>query len=121
MFGKSAENVIRIETHEASVNSDALNRSTERATREAAFLETAIALLHGLNFPAYRQQILDHVKAASPNSECIGLYQMLDHYIQYDDAEQIRAAFEVNLPHSKHHATPWRRDDISVIKTTPAT
>lgn len=122
MAAKSTDSAIKVEKHEATINSEALNRSTNRVTKEAAFLDAAVGLLRGLNFPAYRQQIIDHIKAKSPNSEdSIVLFESLDHYIRYDDVEQVRAAFEVNLPFGEHHATPWRRDEGRATPTTPAT
>ncbi|MEO9320669.1 MAG: hypothetical protein ABI361_08360 [Nitrososphaera sp.] len=121
MSGKSAESTVKVQRHEASISSEALNHSTERVMREADFLDAAMGLLRGLSLPAFRAEIIDHIRSNSKDLEYIALFETLDHYIRYDDEEQIRAAFEVNLPYGQHHATPWRRDEAGAIKTTPTT
>ena len=121
MSGYNAKFEIRTEEHKHTNDSEALNSLTQRLAFDNSFLNTALGLLDGLEFPAYRQQIIDHIAMASADSDCIRLYETLDFYIRYDCIEQIQAAFEVNLPLGKHNAVAGRRNELKVEKTTPAT
>lgn len=96
----------------ATVNSDELNRASARATQEPEFRDIAVELVEGLAFPAFKDQIVEHVKASTNCSEYLALFQTLNSSIQYDDKEQVRAAFEVNLPHfdGDNLAIPGRRE-----------
>ena len=113
---------VRVSSHRATVDSEALNRSTERAMHDSDFVTRSIEKLDGLEFPAFKHEIISHVINAGADPEVISLFETLDGYMQYDDLNQIRASFEVNVPRTSGQdlATPGRTKP-SAVRTTPDT
>ena len=121
MSDVNIKDIVRVERHPANIDSKELNHSTDRVSNDNDFLAAAVNLLGGVQLPAFKQQIISFIKQATTNPDHIALYETLDGYIRYDDIDQIKAAFEVNVPSAKHQATPGRRDDVSIAETTPST
>jgi hypothetical protein len=114
------------EWHKATLDSVEINRSIARANAEPQFRDIAIELVAGLKYPVFKYQIVDHVKCSTNCSDYIALFETLNPSIQYDDKDQIRAAFEVNIPHTgsdENLAIPGRREigKTDTIRTTPLT
>ena len=53
---------IKSERHIPSVDSKAINKAVERASRDRNFISHSVDQLNGLKFPAYKQQIMDFLK-----------------------------------------------------------
>ena len=86
-------------THDATQT----NRAVEKAARNPEFVNRALAQLAGLRFPAFKNNIIDHVKSINTHDEedVVSLFESLDGYIQYRDKYHVRKAFEENIPAKK--------------------
>ena len=71
--------------------------------------------MRGLNFPAFKNNIIDHIKKATKDPDIIFLFESLDGYIQYKDQYHVQKALEVNDPKKKeeNQITDQTRDDHS--------
>lgn len=86
-------------THDATRT----NRAVEKAARNPEFVNRALAQLAGLRFPAFKNNIIDHVKSINTHDEedVVSLFESLDGYIQYRDEYHVQKAFEENIPAKK--------------------
>lgn len=88
-------------THDATRT----NRAVEKAARNPEFVNRALAQLAGLRFPAFKNNIIDHVKSINTHDEeeedIVSLFESLDGYIQYRDEYHVQKAFEENIPAKK--------------------
>jgi hypothetical protein len=81
-----------------------INRAVERAAGNPEFVNRAVAQLAGLTFPAFKHNIIDHVKSIKTRDEeedIIALFESLDGYIQFRDPYHVQKAFEENIPAKK--------------------
>ncbi len=87
-------------THDATRT----NRAVEKAARNPEFVNRALAQLAGLRFPAFKNNIIDHVKSINTNDEeedVVALFESLDGYTQFRDQYHVQKAFEENIPAKK--------------------
>src|SRR5215831_7649949 len=82
--------------HKPTHDSEFLNQAVGRAINDHNFLNTSINLLRGLNFPAFKNNIIDHIKKATKDPGVIFLFESLDGYILYKDQYHVQKALEVN-------------------------
>ena len=82
--------------HKPTYDSESLNQAVGRAINDHNFLNTSINLLRGLNFPAFKNNIIDHIKKATKDPDVIFLFESLDGYILYKDQYHVQKALEVN-------------------------
>jgi len=90
-----------VSTHDATQT----NRVVEKAATNPEFVNRALAQLAGLRFPAFKNNIIDHVKSININDEeedIVALFEGLDGYIQYRDKYHVQKAFEENVPAKKN-------------------
>src|SRR5215831_4757131 len=87
--------------HKPTHDSEFLNQAVGRAINDHNFLNTSINLLRGLNFPAFKNNIIDHIKKATKDPDGIFLFESLDGYIQYKDQYHVQKTLEVNDPKKK--------------------
>jgi hypothetical protein len=87
-------------THDATRT----NRAVEKAARNPEFVDRALAQLAGFRFPAFKNNIIDHVKSINTHDkeDIVSLFESLDGYIQYRDEYQVKKAFEENVPAKKN-------------------
>ena len=80
-----------------------INRAVEKAARNPEFVNRALAQLAGLRFPAFKNNIIDHVKSINTHDEedVVVLFESLDGYIQYRDEYHVQKAIEENVPAKK--------------------
>ena len=83
-----------------------INRAIERAARDPDFVNHAVAQLAGLTFPAFKHNILDHIKKINVDRgkegrDVIALFESLNGYIQFRDQYHVQKAFEENIPAKK--------------------
>jgi hypothetical protein len=90
--------------HKPTHDSESLNQAVGRAISDQNFLNTSINLLSGLNFPAFKNNIIDHIKKAIEDPDVISLFESLDGYIQYRDQYHVQKALEVNDPKKKEES-----------------
>jgi hypothetical protein len=83
-----------------------INRAVERAAGNPEFVNRALAQLAGLKFPAFKHNIIDHVKSIKTRDDeeeddILALFESLDGYIQFRDPYHVQKAFEENIPAKK--------------------
>jgi len=109
---------IKSERHKTKYDSDSINRTVSKSISDENFLDEALKSLGGLNLPAYKRNIIDHVKS-TPIADLdmvVSLYQSLDGYIEFRDLYHVQKALEVNLPQKKtrHQITDDTREHPNV-------
>jgi hypothetical protein len=89
--------------HKPAYNANAINRALKRANEDQEFLDSALKLLDNeqIQFPAFKEDILNHISNVSNEIDIISLFQSLDGYIRFKDTYQIRKALEENNPTKK--------------------
>jgi hypothetical protein len=109
--------------HMPSYDATRINRAVERAARDPDFVNHAVAQLAGLTFPAFKQNILDHIRkvnmdkaAKEEQKDVVALFESLDGYIQYRDQYHVQKAFEENIPAKKkdYQITDFKRENPDV-------
>jgi C2H2-type zinc finger protein len=100
-----------------------INRAVERAARDPDFVNHAVVQLAGLTFPAFKQNILDHIRktnidkgAEEEEKDIVALFESLDGYIQFRDQYHVQKAFEENIPAKKkdYQITDTQRENPDV-------
>lgn len=90
-----SKDTIRASRHVPTTDTARINSAIERAAKgDDKFIDRALARLGGLEFPAFKNKILEHVSGSDP--EIVGLFESLNGYSTYKDAYQIRKAMEEN-------------------------
>jgi len=87
--------------HKPTHDSESLNQAVDRTINDQNFLNTIIKLLGDLNFPAFKNNIIDHIKKETKDPGVISLFESLDGYIQFRDQYHVQKALEVNDPKKK--------------------
>lgn len=54
-----------------------------------------------MNFPAFKNNIIDHIKKGTKDPDVISLFESLDGYIHFRDQNHVQKALEVNDPKKK--------------------
>lgn len=107
--------------HMPAYDATRINRAIERATREPDFVNHAVAQLEGLTFPAFKHNILDHIRKINVDRgeegrDVIALFESLSGYIQFRDQYHVQKAFEENIPAKKkdYQITDNKRENPDV-------
>ncbi len=107
--------------HVPTYDSESINRAIDRASRDPEFVNHAIARLAGLTFPAFKHNILDHIRKIigeknEEEKDFIALFESLDGYIQFRDEYHVQKAFEENIPTKKkdYQITDRKRENPDV-------
>jgi C2H2-type zinc finger len=92
--------------HMPSHDSTRINRAIERAARDPDFVNRAVGQFAGLTFPAFKHNILDHIRTLNANNQqekedIVALFESLDGYIQFRDQYHVIKALEENIPAKK--------------------
>jgi hypothetical protein len=93
--------------HMPAYDATRINRVVERAARNPDFVNRAVAYLAGLTFPAFKHNIIDHVRSINSHDDdeeqddIVALFESLDGYIQFRDPYHVQKAFEENIPSKK--------------------
>ena len=114
----SSSRISSSSAHKPAHNSDSINRALERAISDEQFLNSAIKLLlkdddrRRMQFPAFKKNILDHVRGITKDTDIISLFESLDGYIKFKDAYHVQKALEENIPAKKtaHQITDKTRE-----------
>jgi hypothetical protein len=81
---------ISSERHQPTHDANSINRSTEKASKDADFIRHALGYLNTMEFPAYKNNILDHVRKVTVDSNIMALFQGLDGYIKFRDLYHVQ-------------------------------
>lgn len=93
--------------HVPAYDATRINRAVERAARNPDFVNRAVVQLAGLTFPAFKHNIIDHVKSINTpdggeeQDDIVALFESLDGYIEFRDQYHVQKAFEENIPSKK--------------------
>ena len=87
--------------HEPTYDTNLINKAVKKGSRDANFLDYAGSLLDGMQFPAYKNNILEYVKNVTTDNEVIALFESLDGYIKFKDLYHVKKALEENNPEKK--------------------
>ena len=122
MDSNNLSNKIEAERHIPTVNSNSINQAVERASKDRNFISKALEQLGGLKFPAYKRQLIEHLKNNSADSETLALFESLNATMLYRDHYQVKKAFEQNNPEAKneHQMSDKTRTNLDVKKVDPA-
>lgn len=90
-----------------------INRALERAATDPDFVNRAVAQLAALTFPAFKHNIIDHVRSThirrneegrqegDADGDIVPLFESLNGYIQFRDSYHVQKALEENIPSKK--------------------
>lgn len=93
---------IQSSDHGSKLESNALNSSVGRAISDVDFVDRTLALLAGLQFPAFKEEILEYAeKRSRGDGQGMALLHTLNGYNAYQDLNQVREAIEVNRPRTR--------------------
>ena len=114
----SRENVDSVR-HVPKYDVDAVNRAIEKSNRDPSFLNYAIKLLEGMQFPAFKYNIIEYVAKATLDQEVLALFESLNGYIKFEDSYHVRKALEENSPKSKkmYQMSDQTRHEPQVLPT----
>jgi hypothetical protein len=65
---KSNDNEVRSEKHSSEVDTNSINRATEKVSKDSGFIDTAISLIKEIKFPAYKKDIINQAKHSASTS-----------------------------------------------------
>jgi hypothetical protein len=87
--------------HEPTYDTNNINRAIEKGSRDAKFLNYAASLLSEMQFPAFKNNILEYVNKVTTDTNVIALFESLDGYIKFKDLYHVKKALEENNPEKK--------------------
>ena len=93
--------------HIPAYDTTRINRVVERAASSPDFVSHAVAKLAGLAFPAFKHNIIDHVRSINntdddeEQDDIVALFESLNGYIQFRDPYHVQKAIEENIPSKK--------------------
>jgi hypothetical protein len=97
----NSKNNVSSTKHEPTYNTNNINRAIEKGSRDTNFLNYAVSLLDGMQFSAYKNNILEYVKSVTTDNDVIALFESLDGYIKFKDLYHVKKALEENNPEKK--------------------
>jgi hypothetical protein len=123
MKDKSKESIDAAK-HVPAYDAARINRAIEKATNNPDFVNKAVAQLAGLRFPAFKHNIIDHVKGIGidEKEDVIALFESLNGYTQFGDQYHVQKALEENIPSKKkdYQISDGTREspDVRIRQTT---
>lgn len=81
---------IRSGKHVSTIDTESINKAIEKASKDRNFISYAVDQLKGLNFPAYKAQMIDFVKMKSANKDVTSLFESLNDSSLYQDLYQVK-------------------------------
>ena len=110
--------MIESSKHVSSFDTVSINQAVERAIKDDKFLNEAIKSIESIKFPAYKNDIVRHLKNEIENAdkEIVSLFESLDSYIQYKDPYHVRKSIEQNIPKKKlnNQISDQKRQNLDV-------
>ena len=109
MKDRTKEEGVDAAKHMPAYEATRINHAVERAARDPDFVNRAVAKLAGLTFPAFKHNIIDHIRSINTrrneegqeNDDITALFESLNGYIQFRDSYHVQKAFEENIPSKK--------------------
>jgi hypothetical protein len=98
---KIEDNNVNSTGHKSTYDTDSINHALERAIKDDAFISNTIKLLNGMQFPAFKNNVVDYVRSVTTDKDMISLFESLDGYIKFKDPYHVQKALEENIPAKK--------------------
>ena len=98
---KIEDNNVNSSRHKSTYGTDSINSALQRAIKDDTFVSNAIKLLNGMQFPAFKNTIVDYVRSVTTDKDIISLFESLDGYIKFKDPYLVQKAIEENIPAKK--------------------
>jgi Zinc finger, C2H2 type len=116
------EDNVNSSRHKSTYDTDSINRALERAIKDDAFVSNAIKLLNGMQFPAFKDNIVNYVRTVTTDKDMISLFESLDGYIKFKDPYHVQKAIEENIPaKKKEYQITDKTRERPVVKTRNTT
>lgn len=96
--------------HTPAHDSSRINQSVERAARDASFIDSSVALLRDLRFPAFKNAIIQYARQTGAPDDTVALFESLDGYIEFRDLYHVQKSLEEN--------NSGRKDDYQITEET---
>jgi hypothetical protein len=104
--------------HKSTYDTDSINSALERAIKDNKFVSNAIKLLNGMQFPAFKNNIVEYVRSVTTDKDMISLFESLDGYIKFKDPYHVQKAIEENIPtKKKEYQITDRTRERPVVRT----
>jgi hypothetical protein len=87
--------------HDPTYDTNIINKAVEKGSRDANFLSYATSLLAKMQFPAFKNNILEYINKVTTDTNVIALFESLDGYIKFRDVYHLQKALEENNPEKK--------------------
>jgi hypothetical protein len=87
--------------HDSTYDTNNINKAVEKGSRDANFLSYAASLLAKMQFPAFKNNILEYINKVTTDTNVIALFESLDGYIKFRDVYHVQKALEENNPEKK--------------------
>jgi hypothetical protein len=87
--------------HDPTYDTNNINKAVEKGSRDANFLSYAASLLAKMQFPAFKNNILEYINKVTTDTNVIALFESLDGYIKFRDVYHVQKALEENNPEKK--------------------
>jgi hypothetical protein len=87
--------------HDSTYDTNIINKAVEKGSRDANFLSYAASLLAKMQFPAFKNNILEYINKVTTDTNVIALFESLDGYIKFRDVYHVQKALEENNPEKK--------------------
>ena len=87
--------------HDSTYDTDVINKAVEKGSRDPNFLSHAASLLAKMQFPAFKNNILEYINKITTDTNVIALFESLDGYIKFRDVYHVQKALEENNPEKK--------------------
>jgi hypothetical protein len=101
MENKNLSSEIDSEFHVSEIDSTLVNQASVTANVDRDFILKAIKELEKMDFPAYKNQILEFLSNSAGDAKLIALFQTLSASIKYRDLYQVQKALEQNNSQAK--------------------
>ena len=87
--------------HDPTYDTNIINKAVEKGSRDANFLNYAVSLLAKMQFPAFKNNILEYINKVTTDTNVIALFESLDGYIKFRNVYHVQKALEENNPEKK--------------------
>lgn len=98
---ESTSTTIESARHIPTYDAESINRATERAANDPIFIDFAVSQLKGLQFPAFKHNIVDYAKRINADSDVLALFESLNGYMEFHDLYQVQKSLQENSMQKK--------------------
>src|SRR5688572_497059 len=87
--------------HVPTYDSERINRAVEKTNSDPDFVDYAVGQLGSLQFPAFKQNIVDYARSINADKDVIALFESLNGYIEFRDQYHLYKALQKNIASKK--------------------